>query len=287
MVFSIHFFFYFFNFLGGNIISSISFLGPKGTFTHEAANLLSDDLVEYCTIPAVMESVQFGQCQFGVVPIENSIEGPVGQTLDSLAHKFDLKIYGEIVIPINHNLLVNTGVKLDEITEVYSHSQALGQCREFLNKYNLQPHYAISTARAAKSIIGKNNLAAIGNAKAAELYDLEIAASAIQDVDNNETRFVVVSKEDHEVTGNDKTSIIFSIFEDHPGQLYKILGIFNRDKINLTKIESRPSKRGLGKYIFFVDFYGHRKDKVIGKILEELRLNTSFLKVLGSYPEFG
>lgn len=287
MVFSIHFFFYFFNFLGGNIISSISFLGPKGTFTHEAANLLSDDLVEYCTIPAVMESVQFGQCQFGVVPIENSIEGPVGQTLDSLAHKFDLKIYGEIVIPINHNLLVNPGVKLDEITEVYSHSQALGQCREFLNKYNLQPHYAISTARAAKSIIGKNNLAAIGNAKAAELYDLEIAASAIQDVDNNETRFVVVSKEDHEVTGNDKTSIIFSIFEDHPGQLYKILGIFNRDKINLTKIESRPSKRGLGKYIFFVDFYGHRKDKVIGKILEELRLNTSFLKVLGSYPEFG
>lgn len=234
-----------------------------------------------------MESVQFGQCQFGVVPIENSIEGPVGQTLDSLAHKFDLKIYGEIVIPINHNLLVNPGVKLDEITEVYSHSQALGQCREFLNKYNLQPHYAISTARAAKSIIGKNNLAAIGNAKAAELYDLEIAASAIQDVDNNETRFVVVSKEDHEVTGNDKTSIIFSIFEDHPGQLYKILGIFNRDKINLTKIESRPSKRGLGKYIFFVDFYGHRKDKVIGKILEELRLNTSFLKVLGSYPEFG
>lgn len=233
-----------------------------------------------------MESVDSGECQFGVVPIENSIEGPVGATLDSLAHNFDLKIYKEIIIPINHNLLVNPGVKLEEITDVFSHSQALGQCRKFINDYGLQPHYAISTARAAKNIIGQNNFAAIGNAKAAELYDLEIADTGIQDVDNNETRFVVVSKKDHEVTGNDKTSIIFSIFEDHPGELYKILGIFNKDNINLTKIESRPSKRGLGKYLFFVDFYGHRNDNTIKKILKELELNTSFLKVLGSYPEF-
>ena len=177
-------------------------------------------------------------------------------------------------------------MKLEEITDVFSHSQALGQCRKFINDYGLQPHYAISTARAAKNIIGENNFAAIGNAKAAELYDLEIADTGIQDVDNNETRFVVVSKKDHEVTGNDKTSIIFSIFEDHPGELYKILGIFNKDNINLTKIESRPSKRGLGKYLFFVDFYGHRNDNTIKKILKALELNTSFLKVLGSYPEF-
>lgn len=235
----------------------------------------------------MLESVANGECSFGVVPIENSIEGPVGITLDSLAHKFDLKIYKEIVIPINQNLIVNPGCKLEDIEDVYSHAQALAQCQEYVRANNIQPHYAISTARAAKDIIGDRTKAAIGNSKIVELYGLEILESNIQDTDNNATRFVVVSNEDHEITGNDKTSIIFSIYEDKPGGLYRILGIFEKHNINLTKIESRPSKKGLGKYLFFVDFNGHKDEEIVQDIIDEIDDNTYFLKVLGSYPEFG
>ena len=233
-----------------------------------------------------MESVANDECSFGVVPIENSIEGPVGITLDSLAHKFDLKIYKEIIIPINQNLIVNPGCTMDDIEDVYSHAQAIAQCQEFIRENKIQPHYAISTARAAKDIIGYNSKAAIGNSKIVDLYGLEILKSNIQDVDNNETRFVVVSKKYHEITGKDKTSIIFSIYEDKPGGLYKILGIFEKNNINLTKIESRPSKKGLGKYLFFVDFNGHKDEELVKNILNEVEENTYFLKILGSYPEF-
>ena len=265
---------------------SISFLGPKGTFTHEAASRLGDDLIPYCTIPAVMESVVNDESEYGLVPIENSIEGPVGVTLDSLAHKFDLKIFKEIIIPINQNLIVNPGTKMEDIEDVYSHSQAISQCQEFISQNKIQPHYAVSTASAAKSIIGDKTKAAIGNSKAAELYGLEILKPNIQDTENNETRFIVVSKDDHEPTGDDKTSIIFSIYEDKPGALYNVLGIFQKNNINLTKIESRPSKKGLGKYLFFVDYIGHRKDAVFNDILNEIDNETYFLKVLGSYPQF-
>lgn len=233
-----------------------------------------------------MESVANDECAFGVVPIENSIEGPVGITLDSLAHNFDLKIYKEIIIPINQNLIVNPGCKMEDIEDVYSHAQAIAQCRGFITENNIQPHYAVSTARAAKDIVGERNKAAIGNSKIVDLYGLEILKPNIQDMDNNETRFIVISKNDHEITDNDKTSIIFSIYEDKPGGLYKILGIFQKNNINLTKIESRPSKKGLGKYMFFVDFEGHKDDILIKNILEEIKDNTYFLKILGSYPKF-
>ena len=233
-----------------------------------------------------MESIASNQCNKGVVPIENSIEGSVGITLDSLAHKYDLNIVGEIILPINQNLIVNPGVKLEDIEDVYSHAQAIAQCQEFISSNNIQPHYSVSTARAAKSIIGEKSKAAIGNAKSAELYGLEILKANIQDVSNNETRFVVLSKEETQPTGRDKTSIIFSIYEDRPGMLYKILGIFEKHHINLTKIESRPSKEGLGKYLFFADFNGHQKDETIKDIIRQIDDNTYFLKVLGSYPEF-
>ena len=267
-------------------ITLISFLGPKGTFTHEAASLIGDELIPYCTIPAVMESVKNGDCSLGVVPIENSIEGPVGITLDQLAHKYDLKIFKEIIIPINQNLIVNPGTKMEDIEDVYSHAQAIAQCQDYIRNHGIQPHYAVSTARAAKSIIGEKSKAAICNAKVVELYGLEILESNIQDIVNNETRFVVLSKESPKMTGRDKTSIIFSIYEDRPGGLYNILGIFEKNNINLTKIESRPSKEGLGKYLFFVDFNGHIDDNLIQNILKEIEDNTYFLKVLGSYPEF-
>jgi prephenate dehydratase len=264
----------------------ISFLGPKGTFSHEAASILGDELVPFCTIPAVMESIESGQCAKGIVPVENSIEGPVGITLDSLAHEFDLNIIGEIIISINQNLIVNHGSKMEDIEDVYSHQQAISQCQNFIREHNIQPHYAVSTASAAKSIVGDKSKAAIGHVKSAELYNLEILESNIQDIDNNATRFIVLSKDDTDPTGNDKTSIIFSIYEDHPGALYRILGIFEKYNINLTKIESRPSKQGLGKYLFFVDFYGHYKDEVIKKIIMDIDDETYFFKVLGSYPEF-
>ena len=249
--------------------------------------MVGDNLVPYCTIPAVMESVANGETKYGIVPIENSIEGPVGITLDSLAHKFDLNIFKEIIIPINQNLIVNPGASMDDIEDVYSHSQAIAQCQEFISQNNIQPHYAVSTASAAKSIVGDKSKAAIGNAKTVELYDLEILRPNIQDTDNNETRFVVLSNENHKITGDDKTSIIFSIYEDKPGGLYKILGIFEKNNINLTKIESRPSKKGLGKYLFFVDFEGHKDERIVQDILGEIYENTYFLKVLGSYPILG
>ena len=210
----------------------------------------------------------------------------MGITLDSLAHKFDLKIFGEIIIPINQNLVVNPGAKMEDIKDVYSHAQAIAQCQECIAEHKIQSHYAVSTANAAKNIVGDKSKAAIGNAKVVDLYDLEILESNIQDTDNNETRFVVLSNEAHERTGKDKTSIIFSIYEDRPGGLYHILGIFEKNNINLTKIESRPSKKGLGKYLFFVDFNGHQDDDVVQNILKEIKENTYFLKVLGSYPEF-
>ena len=263
----------------------ISFLGPKGTFTHQAANIIGDNLIPYCTIPAVMESVESDETFFGVVPIENSLEGGVGITLDSLANKFDLNIYKEIIMPINQNLIVNKGCSMNEIVDIYSHQQAIGQCREFILENNIQPHYVVSTAHAVKKIIGDKTKAAIGNKKACELYGLEILKSNIQDNNNNETRFIVVSKKEHKITGKDKTSIIFSIYEDYPGGLYDVLGIFQKNCINLTKIESRPSKKGLGKYLFFIDFVGHKDDPLINDILYEIEGNTSFLKILGSYPK--
>lgn len=262
----------------------VAYFGPAGTFTEEAASRLNGDLVAFDSIIEVLEAVKTGKAQKGVVPIENSIEGPVGVTLDLLAQDYDLKIEKEIILPISHNLMVNKGINLDEIDSVYSHAQPLAQCRIFLEKLGLITHSTSSTAAAAKFIKGKNNAAAIGNRRAAELYNLDIIKTDIQDFENNRTRFIVLGKNESQPTDNDKTSIVFSLYEDRPGGLYGILGYFAAENINLTKIESRPSKRGLGKYIFFIDFEGHCQDKVVKNILDTIKDNTPFLKLLGSYP---
>ena len=264
----------------------VAFLGPEGTFSHEAASLICDNLVSYCSIQQVMGAVEREECVCGVVPIENSIEGPVSLTLDSLIHNFDLKIKNELVIPINHNLLAATEMSVDDVENVYSHSQALGQCQPYLERHGITAHYTLSTAAAAKRVAETGKDAAIGTLKAAELYGLRVIDRNIQENFNNETRFVVLDKEDSPISGNDKTSISFSLFEDKPGGLYELLGLFAESNINLTKIESRPSKEGLGHYIFFVDLEGHRLDDDIKVILKDLDENTSFFKVLGSYPVF-
>jgi prephenate dehydratase len=245
---------------------------------------LEGELLAFDSIIEVLEAVKSGEVQKGVVPIENSIEGPVGVTLDLLAQDYDIKIEDEIILPISHNLLVNKGVNLEELDSVYSHAQPLAQCRIFLEKLGLRTHSTSSTAAAARFIKGKNNAAAIGTQRAAELYDLEIIASNIQDFTHNMTRFIVLAKEDHEITGKDKTSIVFSLSDDCPGGLYDILGLFAVENINLTKVESRPTKQGLGKYIFFIDFKGHRCENKVEHILEMIDDKAPFLKVLGSYP---
>ena len=221
------------------------------------------------------------------MPIENSIEGPVGLTLDLMVHDYDLKIKREIIIPISHNLLINPGAEIEDIKTVYSHIQALSQCRKFTQEMGVVVNSTPSTSAAAEMVKGKKDSGAIGTRRAAEIYGLKIAAKNIQDYENNVTRFIVIDKNDYERTGNDKTSIVFSILEDKPGGLYEILEVFAENNINLTKIESRPSKEKLGSYIFFVDFEGHRTDKQIGNILNIIRSKLEYIKVLGSYPTEG
>ncbi|MDR3290695.1 MAG: prephenate dehydratase [Methanobrevibacter sp.] len=264
-------------------MKSIAFLGPKGTFTHEVASSLGENLSSYCSISSVLKAVENKKCDVGIVPIENSIEGPVGITLDLLVHS-KLFIQGEIIFPINHNLIAKKGNKISDIKYVYSHSQALAQCQNYLENRGMKPLFTLSTAAATKLIAEKDNSAAIGSLKAAQLYDLNVLDKNIQDMDNNETRFIVLSRDKALKSENNKTSILFETYQDSPGELYYILGFFANNNINLTKIESRPSKEGLGKYIFFVDFEGHEDDKKIKEILGEIKIRTYFMKVLGSYP---
>ena len=268
-------------------MGKIGFFGPSGSFTEEAASLVGDDLVSFDSILAVLDAVEKNVVNIGVVPIENSIEGPVGVTLDLLVHDYNLKIRREIIIPISHNLLINPDVDISDVRFVYSHIQALSQCRKFTEELGVVVNATPSTSAASEMVKGKMNAGAIGTKRAAEIYGLKIAASDIQDYKNNVTRFVVIDKNDNDRTGNDKTSIIFSIMEDRPGGLYEILEVFADNNINLTKIESRPSKEKLGSYIFFVDFKGHRTDKLIGYILNIIRSKVGYIKVLGSYPTEG
>lgn len=262
----------------------IGYLGPSGTYAEEAASKIRGELIPFDSIMEVLDAVQNSNIDMGVVPIENSIEGPVGITLDLLAHDYDLKIKNEIILPVRHNLLLNEGAVIDDIDTIYSHGQALSQCRKFIEKLGAKPVATPSTSEAAKMISGKKNAAAIGTSRAGKIYGLKIAKSSIQDYDDNSTRFVVLSRHDHVPTGHDKTSAIFSLKEDKPGGLYEVLGEFAKRDINLTKIESRPSKKKLGNYIFFIDFQGHREDKKIKNVLNTIKNKISYVRILGSYP---
>lgn len=263
-------------------MKQIAYLGPKGTFTEEAASKLEGKLIPYETIYDILDVVNKGKCDFGVVPIENSIEGSVGVTLDLLAHTYDLKIIGELILPIKHHLLTNPGAKLENITTIYSHAQPLAQCRNYLTKLNKKTFSTTSTALAAKTIKNQENLAAIGNKNLSKIYDLEIIAENIQDVDNNQTRFIILSKTPIQPEEDFKTSIIISLKKDKPGALYDVLCHFTKSNINLTKIESRPSKKGLGNYIFFIDFECNNKND-LKNVLNNIKTNISFIKILGSY----
>ena len=270
---------------------TLAFLGPSGTYTEEAALLYdpSAELRPYPNISAVGQAVAANETEQGVAPIENSIEGSVNFTLDLLVSENSLFISYEIVIPIEHYLMGQPGTRLEEVQVVYSHPQALAQCRDYLerNFTNAVRSASLSTAQAVGDAMSSDAPAvAIAPRRSAALYNAEILASGIQDVAANATRFVVLSQSDHEPTGNDKTSLFFTFAEDLPGQLYAVMGEFALREINLAKIESRPTKQSLGQYVFFIDCDGHREDPLMSEAIEAIRGKVSLLRVLGSYPKW-
>ena len=267
----------------------VAILGPRGTFSEEAALkfMKSPHLVLARDIEEIFDLVERGEVEFGVLPVENSLEGSVALAMELLV-KRDVKVYAEVILDINHHLLALPGVKLGEIRRVISHPQALAQCKGFLSSLGVATANYPSTADAAREIKEKQlrDTAAIAPLAAAKLYGLEVLKENIQDLNQNQTRFFILGKRDHAPTGRDKTSIILSL-KDKPGALYEILASFARAKVNLTKIESRPSRKALGDYIFFIDFEGHRSEARIKRVLEEIEKRASFLKILGSYPSGG
>jgi chorismate mutase / prephenate dehydratase len=232
----------------------------------------------------VFESVKTETVPNGVVPIENSIEGSVNQNYD-LFLTYDLKVCGEVAVKLAHVLIGNPQTKLDDVESVYSHPQALGQCRSYLEKHKWEIIPAYDTAGSVKIIKEKQlfNAAAIASEKAAELYGMKILARDIADNLNNYTRFLVLAHEDSSPTGDDKTSIIFQT-KHIPGSLYHALGEFASRNINLTRIESRPTKTTAWQYNFYLDFEGHRTEKRCKEALEALEKYANFVKILGSYP---
>ena len=269
----------------------LSYLGPAGTFTEEAAMRYAPDAerVPYPTIAAAAGAVAIGAVDAVVAPIENSLQGAVTDTLDLLIHgSGDLQVCSEIAMPIVHNLAAKPGVSIDKIKVVYSHPQALGQCRRYLNARLPKAARAasLSTAAAVEQAMAGEGAAAIAPRRAAELYGAAILASGIQDDLTNTTRFIVLAMRDGKATGDDKTSLCFSFEEDAPGQLYGVMGEFARRGLNLSKIESRPTRMGLGQYYFLVDVDGHRTDPRVTEALKNVRAMVSLLKVFGSYPRF-
>lgn len=268
----------------------VGYLGPQGTFSEEAAEKVFENKKykkqDFGTIAEILTAVADGTIDDAVVPVESSLEGAVTATLDVLAGELDLKIKGEAVLQIIENLLVKKGTKLSEITAVYSHPQAIGQCRSFLSKElsKAEIRHTNSTASAAREVLeSTGKYAAIASFAAAKAYDLEVIAQGIQDNGGNVTRFLDISKNYNVKTGDDKTSIVFST-EDKPGSLYGILDIFSLWDINMTRIESRPAKSQLGRYIFFVDIQGHIDDENVRDALTMVKRKTSYYKFLGSYP---
>ncbi|HSW64438.1 MAG TPA: prephenate dehydratase [Dissulfurispiraceae bacterium] len=264
----------------------VAFLGPEGTFTNLAAVRHFGSFAQYIpveSIKAVFDAVEYGECHYGLVPIENSNEGVVSYTLDMFMD-CELKIAAEVLLEVSHNLLSKTGEK-NRIKRIFSHPQGLAQCRGWLeaNMPGVPLLDAISTSKAAEIAASDEEAAAVASELAARIYDLKVIKRRIQDKKNNYTRFLVIAKESPKKTGSDKTSIMFSI-KDKPGALYEVLYPFKQTGINLTKIESRPSKRRAWEYIFFVDMQGHTDDEKISSAIEKVKKNCLYLTVLGSYP---
>lgn len=268
-------------------VQKVAYLGPDGTFTHLAAIKhfgLSVKPIPCRSIPEVFEDVEKRRCDYGVVPIENSLEGVVNHTLDMFSQS-NLKICGEIFLEVAHHLMNKTG-RLEDVKRIYSHPHAIAQCRKWLseNLPNIPIIEVESTAKAAEIASTDETIAAISSEMAELKYNLKIIYRNIEDMSNNFTRFLVIGNFEPEPTGNDKTSILFSVTH-RAGSLFQALRIFAEEEINMTKIESRPSKLKAWEYIFYVDIDGHAKSGKIKKALEKFSESVSFMKILGSYPK--
>lgn len=270
-----------------------AFLGPRGTFSEEAAIRFAGpdaEFVAFTSFPALVSAVETGLAKTAVLPIENSIEGAVSTTLDLLIHETNLKIAAEVVVQVRHFLVTIPGAELSDIKQVTSHPQALGQCRRFLERClpGVEQVAALSTAGAVAEVAGGGDpgRAAIGPLRAYELYGGAILAHDIQDNRSNVTRFVVLQAEDAAPTGHDKTSIGFTLKANVPGALYAVLGELARDNLQMTKIESRPNKSWLGEYVFLIDLEGHASDPPVARALDRIGQLCEMLKVFGSYPRY-
>ena len=241
------------------------------------------------SIPAVAAAVDTGMADEGVVPIENSIEGSVNDTLDLLIQESQVLIRRELILPIEHNLLAKPGTNPQEVRTIISHPQALAQCRRFLERCfpKAQAVAALSTAAAVEEMMKDSApSAAIGTRRAAELWGAQVLARGIQDYKPNITRFVVLALADSPPTGRDRTSLCFSFAEDKPGLLASVMQEFASRGINLAKIESRPLKQAFGRYYFLVDCEGHRQDPPLAQALANIQAKTILFKIFGSYPKY-
>ena len=265
----------------------VAFQGERGAYSESAVYTFfgtSVDVKPCRDLAEVFENVDKQETQSGVVPVENSLEGSVNQTYDLfLTH--DLKVCGEIILRISHCLIANPNTTLEAVKTVYSHPQALAQCRSFLERLGRELIPTYDTAGSVKMLKekGLKDAAAVASERAAELYGMKILAREIEDNPANYTRFFVLSKEDSPMTGRDKTSIIFAAAHT-PGSLYHALGEFAKRNINLTKIESRPTRQTPWEYNFYLDFEGHRTEENCAAALRALEKDAAFLKILGSYP---
>ena len=263
----------------------IGYLGPGGSFSHTAAMLKFGQSVEYeplADITSIFDEVSKGHCDLGLAPVENTMGGGVIETLDALIDS-DVKVCAEVLMAIHHNLLGNCS--LSQIDKIYSKPEVFAQCRNWLSATfkNAQTIPVASTAKAAQMAADEPMAAAIGSSVAAELYGLRIVCENIEDIANNVTRFLVISREDAKPTSEDKTAVLFSTAHK-AGALADVLDIFKRYDVNLTNIESRPSKKRQWEYYFFVDFLGHRTEKRVQEALEEARKHCLQLSILGSFP---
>ena len=276
-------------------MSPVAFFGPSGTFTEEALlsqpDLAAQDRVPLTSIPDVLAAVGRDEFALGVVPIENSIEGSVSVTLDALAFESELLIQREVDLPISLGLFVKPGTALKDVRTVLSYPHAAAQCRTWLKRKLPAATFvaANSTADAAATVARskRGDQAAIGNTLAAKLYGLKTLARDIEDHPENETRFVVVGRGIPAASGHDRTSIVCFQRADRPGSLLAMLQEFSARSINLTKLESRPTKKNLGDYCFFIDFEGHLADELVADCLRTLAAKVAHVKYLGSYPVAG
>lgn len=274
----------------------LAYFGPPGTNSEEAALKYQEregrefEMIPVATITGVGATVAAGEADEGVMPIENALDGAITETLDFLIHSpKPVFIRNEVVMPIEHLLLAKPGVRAEDIRVITSIQTALSQCRGYIdaNFPGVKIEAALSTAGAVEDVMQRDDAAAIGNRRAGDLHGAATLARDISDRKPNHTRFVVVAAADHAPTGDDKTSLAFTFAqEDKPGMLVTALNEFSVRDINLSKIESRPSKEKLGTYVFLADLGGHRTDAPLAEALAAVEAACSFFKILGSYPRW-